>query len=65
MGQADDLATQVPPVIERAAQERVRGYGELAAREGSVLVGERDLPDEGWFCAPDAGQRSARASRRS
>jgi len=53
VGQADRFETQVPPLIERAAQERVDGYAELAARDGRVLV--RDpaaIPRTGWFCAP-------------
>jgi RHH-type proline utilization regulon transcriptional repressor/proline dehydrogenase/delta 1-pyrroline-5-carboxylate dehydrogenase len=40
----------VPPVIERAAQERVERYASLAAREGRI-VAEAPPPDgEGWFC---------------
>jgi RHH-type proline utilization regulon transcriptional repressor/proline dehydrogenase/delta 1-pyrroline-5-carboxylate dehydrogenase len=49
VGQAERFATEVPPVIEREARERVERYasmGEPLARS------ERPLPDEGWFCAP-------------
>ena len=49
VGQAERFATEVPPVIEREAQERVRRYAALAER-GSP--GPSRLPDEGWFCAP-------------
>ena len=37
VGQADELGTEVPPVIERTAQERVQRYAELgrASRVGS------------------------------
>src|SRR3954464_11844222 len=34
VGQADSFATDVPPVIEREAQERVQRYAELAERDG-------------------------------
>jgi RHH-type proline utilization regulon transcriptional repressor/proline dehydrogenase/delta 1-pyrroline-5-carboxylate dehydrogenase len=52
VGQASELVTDVPPVIERSAQERVRHYGELAARDGRLLVGGSDVPPDGWFCSP-------------
>jgi RHH-type proline utilization regulon transcriptional repressor/proline dehydrogenase/delta 1-pyrroline-5-carboxylate dehydrogenase len=50
VGQADEFATEVPPVIEREAQERVRRYGELAADRLAARAGP--VPDEGWFCPP-------------
>jgi RHH-type proline utilization regulon transcriptional repressor/proline dehydrogenase/delta 1-pyrroline-5-carboxylate dehydrogenase len=46
VGQADEFATEVPPVIEREAQERVRRYAEGA---GATL---RPVPAEGWFVPP-------------
>jgi RHH-type proline utilization regulon transcriptional repressor/proline dehydrogenase/delta 1-pyrroline-5-carboxylate dehydrogenase len=50
VGQAATLGIDVPPVIERAAQERVERYASLAAREGRI-VAEAPPPDgEGWFC---------------
>jgi RHH-type proline utilization regulon transcriptional repressor/proline dehydrogenase/delta 1-pyrroline-5-carboxylate dehydrogenase len=52
VGQAEDFATQVPPVIEKQAQKRVLGFGELAAREGRVLARGEQVPDEGWFVRP-------------
>ena len=52
VGQADDFATQVPPLIERAAQERVRKYQRRAAADGSLVGGAAPLPTEGWFVAP-------------
>ena len=54
VGQADDFATDVPPLIERAARDRVRRYAALAAEQGSVLArgDDRRLPAAGWFCAP-------------
>jgi RHH-type transcriptional regulator, proline utilization regulon repressor / proline dehydrogenase / delta 1-pyrroline-5-carboxylate dehydrogenase len=52
VGQADDFATEVPPVIEREAQERVARYAELAATEGRVVARQADIPGDGWFCPP-------------
>jgi RHH-type proline utilization regulon transcriptional repressor/proline dehydrogenase/delta 1-pyrroline-5-carboxylate dehydrogenase len=52
VGPADDFATDVPPVVERAAQERVRRYAQLAASEGTIVTAARPAPDEGWYCAP-------------
>jgi RHH-type proline utilization regulon transcriptional repressor/proline dehydrogenase/delta 1-pyrroline-5-carboxylate dehydrogenase len=52
VGPADDFATDVPPVVERAAQERVRRYAQLAAREGTIVTALQPVPDEGWYCAP-------------
>ncbi len=53
VGPADDYATDVPPVIERAAQERIGRYAELAAREGRIVTAPAaGVPDEGWYCPP-------------
>ena len=52
VGQADRLGTEVPPVIERAAQERVRRYAEIAAREGRIAARVERVPETGWFCPP-------------
>jgi RHH-type proline utilization regulon transcriptional repressor/proline dehydrogenase/delta 1-pyrroline-5-carboxylate dehydrogenase len=52
VGQAAELATEVPPVIERAAQERVLRYGEVAAGTGRIAARIDSVPDRGWFCAP-------------
>ncbi len=52
VGQAGDLGTDVPPLIERAAQARVSRYAELAARDGVILAGEVQVPERGWFCPP-------------
>jgi RHH-type proline utilization regulon transcriptional repressor/proline dehydrogenase/delta 1-pyrroline-5-carboxylate dehydrogenase len=51
-GPADDLQTDVPPLIERAAQERVNAYIEQAAREGRVIARGLPVPPRGWYCAP-------------
>jgi RHH-type proline utilization regulon transcriptional repressor/proline dehydrogenase/delta 1-pyrroline-5-carboxylate dehydrogenase len=52
VGQAGELSTDVPPVIERSAQERVRRYGELAASDGVIAARADSVPDQGWFCPP-------------
>ena len=52
VGQAESFATDVPPVIERAAQERVEGYAATGAREGRVVARVEHVPAEGFFCAP-------------
>ena len=52
VGQAQELGTEVPPLIERAAQERVLGYRERAGREGRVLARGPDAPAQGWFVSP-------------
>ncbi|MEA2193715.1 MAG: RHH-type transcriptional regulator, proline utilization regulon repressor / proline dehydrogenase [Solirubrobacteraceae bacterium] len=49
---ADDFATDVPPVVEREAQERVRRYADLAARTGEISTVMTDVPGEGWYVAP-------------
>jgi predicted delta-1-pyrroline-5-carboxylate dehydrogenase group 2 len=49
VGQAERFATEVPPVIEHEAQERVERYAAM----GPVLAeAEAGVPAEGWFCPP-------------
>ncbi|MGZ4184219.1 MAG: aldehyde dehydrogenase family protein [Solirubrobacteraceae bacterium] len=52
VGQADRLATEVPPVIERAAKERVDRYAQIAQRDGRIAARAEPVPDRGWFCPP-------------
>jgi RHH-type proline utilization regulon transcriptional repressor/proline dehydrogenase/delta 1-pyrroline-5-carboxylate dehydrogenase len=52
VGPADDFGTDVPPVIEREAQERVQRYAAIAAETGEIVSGCADVPDEGWYVAP-------------
>ena len=52
VGQAEDFGTDVPPVIEREARERVERYAGEAARTGRLERSGAPVPDEGWFCAP-------------
>jgi len=51
-GPADAFETDVPPVIERAAQERVLGYQERAARDGTIAARGEPVPNRGWYCPP-------------
>jgi RHH-type proline utilization regulon transcriptional repressor/proline dehydrogenase/delta 1-pyrroline-5-carboxylate dehydrogenase len=50
--QASELGTDVPPVIERSAAERVARYAALAGRDGRIVARAERVPDRGWFCAP-------------
>jgi RHH-type proline utilization regulon transcriptional repressor/proline dehydrogenase/delta 1-pyrroline-5-carboxylate dehydrogenase len=52
VGQASELGTEVPPVIERSAQERVSRYAELAEAQGRIVSPPRRVPRLGWFCPP-------------
>jgi RHH-type proline utilization regulon transcriptional repressor/proline dehydrogenase/delta 1-pyrroline-5-carboxylate dehydrogenase len=52
IGQAAELGTEVPPVIERHAQQRVDGYAERAAADGLIAARVEPVPDRGWFCSP-------------
>ena len=53
VGQADTFGTDVPPVIEREAQERVTRMAEEAAGSGTLAARvEADVPGGGWFVAP-------------
>jgi RHH-type proline utilization regulon transcriptional repressor/proline dehydrogenase/delta 1-pyrroline-5-carboxylate dehydrogenase len=52
VGQADTFGTDVPPVIEREAQERIEGYRRIAAQDGRVVATQDEVPGHGWFVAP-------------
>jgi RHH-type proline utilization regulon transcriptional repressor/proline dehydrogenase/delta 1-pyrroline-5-carboxylate dehydrogenase len=52
VGQASDLAIDVPPVIEQDAQERVRRYAAQAEESGRIAGRAAEVPDGGWFVAP-------------
>ncbi len=51
VGQAEDLGTDVPPVIEQAAQERIARYRQMAAA-GRLVAATEPVPERGWFCPP-------------
>src|SRR3954447_16820510 len=52
VGQAESFGTEVPPVIEQEAQERIERYSKLAEEEGAVLARRDEVPSEGWFAPP-------------
>jgi RHH-type transcriptional regulator, proline utilization regulon repressor / proline dehydrogenase / delta 1-pyrroline-5-carboxylate dehydrogenase len=53
VGQADTFGVDVPPVIEREAQERVERYRELSRTGGRIAAEQANgIPSEGWFVAP-------------
>jgi RHH-type proline utilization regulon transcriptional repressor/proline dehydrogenase/delta 1-pyrroline-5-carboxylate dehydrogenase len=52
VGQAEDFATDVPPLIESAARARVVAFIEQAEREGRIVVQQGDVPETGWFVGP-------------
>ncbi len=52
VGQAELLDTDVPPVIEQEAQERVARYAAEAEKTGRIAAQARDVPGGGWFATP-------------
>ena len=52
VGQADQLGTDVPPVIEQSAKERVDRYAAIARDQGRIVARADGVPDHGWFCPP-------------
>ncbi len=50
VGQAESFATEVPPVIDEEAQERVLHYRSLAA--DGLAASAESVPDSGWFVPP-------------
>jgi RHH-type proline utilization regulon transcriptional repressor/proline dehydrogenase/delta 1-pyrroline-5-carboxylate dehydrogenase len=52
VGQAQSLTTQVPPLIEETAQDRLRSFGEQAERTGRVVVRGEAPVSGGWFAPP-------------
>ena len=52
VGQASDPEIDVPPVIEREAQERVARYAEEAASRGRIAARAASVPERGYFATP-------------
>jgi RHH-type proline utilization regulon transcriptional repressor/proline dehydrogenase/delta 1-pyrroline-5-carboxylate dehydrogenase len=52
VGQAERFATEVPPVIDEEARERVRGYAREAEAAGTIAARAAAGAEEGWFCDP-------------
>ncbi|MGD9796637.1 MAG: proline dehydrogenase family protein [Acidimicrobiia bacterium] len=52
IGPPTAMGTQVGPLIDAEARDRVRAYVELAAREGELLLRRDDVPASGWYVGP-------------
>lgn len=52
VGHARDMGTQVGPVVDVDAWNRIRTVIEQAPRQGSVLLAGGDVPDKGYYVAP-------------
>jgi RHH-type transcriptional regulator, proline utilization regulon repressor / proline dehydrogenase / delta 1-pyrroline-5-carboxylate dehydrogenase len=52
VGQAEDFTTEVPPVIEREARDRIEGYAGAAREQGRLEEGAAAASGDGWFCPP-------------
>jgi RHH-type transcriptional regulator, proline utilization regulon repressor / proline dehydrogenase / delta 1-pyrroline-5-carboxylate dehydrogenase len=52
VGPSDTFGTEVPPVIEREAQERVRRYIADCEAAGRIVARREPVPDAGWYVPP-------------
>ncbi len=52
VGQAEDFATDVPPLIDEASQRRLIEAAATADRDGTVVATAPVPADGGWFVAP-------------
>ncbi|MGI8777383.1 MAG: proline dehydrogenase family protein [Acidimicrobiales bacterium] len=52
VGHPRHMATDIGPLIDADALERVRSYAELAPTEGQVLLAPGPVPGEGFFIGP-------------
>lgn len=52
VGHPREMATQVGPVIDEEAHQRIRACVEAASSQGEVVLARDDIPDEGWFIGP-------------
>jgi RHH-type proline utilization regulon transcriptional repressor/proline dehydrogenase/delta 1-pyrroline-5-carboxylate dehydrogenase len=52
VGQAEDLETDVPPLIEREAQERLASSTRRASSDGRVIARADPPESNGWFASP-------------
>jgi RHH-type proline utilization regulon transcriptional repressor/proline dehydrogenase/delta 1-pyrroline-5-carboxylate dehydrogenase len=52
VGQASNPEIDVPPVIEREAQDRVARYAATAEASGRIAARSADVPDRGYFATP-------------
>jgi RHH-type proline utilization regulon transcriptional repressor/proline dehydrogenase/delta 1-pyrroline-5-carboxylate dehydrogenase len=51
-GPADDLGSDVPALIERAARERVDAYAARAGADGEIVARGGEPPAHGWYSRP-------------
>ena len=51
IGPAEDPASQVGPVVEKGAQERILKFIDIGRREGTLLL-LREVPNEGYYAPP-------------
>lgn len=52
IGHAAEMPTQVGPVIEAEAYDRLRAAKSEADQHGALLLSRDDVPDDGWFVGP-------------
>ncbi len=52
IGHPREMGTQVGPVIDQEAYERIQRCVGEAAHEGEIALQRTDLPDKGWFIGP-------------
>jgi RHH-type proline utilization regulon transcriptional repressor/proline dehydrogenase/delta 1-pyrroline-5-carboxylate dehydrogenase len=52
VGPAADMGTQVGPVVDADAWERLRGVVAGAGDHGTVALARTDVPDHGWYVGP-------------
>ncbi|MEE8554841.1 MAG: bifunctional proline dehydrogenase/L-glutamate gamma-semialdehyde dehydrogenase, partial [bacterium] len=51
-GPAEHPGTDIGPLIDREAMDKVRHYLEIGGEEGRLVVAPRDVPDDGYFVPP-------------
>ncbi len=52
IGHPRHMGTQVGPLIDVEAYQRVQSYQRLGREEGTVVLQRDDLPEQGWFVGP-------------
>ena len=63
VGPADSFATEVPPVIDAEARDRVLAFRALVEREGELAASAAAPEGEGWYCPPTLAVALPEASR--
>ncbi len=63
IGHPRAIGTDVGPLIDADALEKVSGYVDLAGREGRVVLHRTDLPAEGYFVGPTIVTEAAPSAR--